>query len=464
MSLSLSSRTSTEMVSVDLTWNEIGNSSLRPSPFGLNSSGPLTCWRTVGVCLSRWATKNAANVAATSSAKTTRAAVVTAPPAIRWGRRPSSAAGPGSAPARAGWRCGERRPAPGAGRGHGCRLAPRPRAPAGRRTTRRRGTRSRSRRPGTRRTTRAPPPRPRRTAGPSSRRRRSPSAAAPRRSPARAAAPRSPRSPARAAAGCSTARRCRATPPPRPARAPARARARTARPAPGPGSGARRCRPSRRGARARSRGEVDRVRAQPQPQRLEAQHVVGRDVAEVGVWPEAPQQPDLLVLLRRLEDDAGDVDRVRDLVDEAHPHLAVGAVDAGGAGLARLGDHLPRARLELGLHLLDPDVGGLVLVVVLGADLGEDEESLAGKAPDQLALRGRLQGDRPVADLDALDAQRPQPRDQLLDALLADGQLGERAAQHDRDLVVAVARELGLEVLRGQRRPPAELDDVDERA
>src|SRR5262249_41140945 len=41
------------------------------------------------------------------------------------------------------------------------------------------------------------------------------------------------------------------------------------------------------------------------------------------------------------------------------------------------------------------------------------------------------------------------------------GELGERAAEDDRDVVGAVARELRLEVLGDQRGAPAELDDVD---
>jgi hypothetical protein len=52
------------------------------------------------------------------------------------------------------------------------------------------------------------------------------------------------------------------------------------------------------------------------------------------------------------------VDGVGDLVDEALAQLAVGAGDAGRAGLAALADDLPGARLELALDLLDPAVRG----------------------------------------------------------------------------------------------------------
>ena len=62
------------------------------------------------------------------------------------------------------------------------------------------------------------------------------------------------------------------------------------------------------------------------------------------------------------------------------------------------------------------------------------------------------------------DAQRPRPGHELVDPALADRHLGQRAAEHHRDAVRRVALELGLQVLRGQRGAPAELDDVDELA
>ncbi len=57
-----------------------------------------------------------------------------------------------------------------------------------------------------------------------------------------------------------------------------------------------------------------------------------------------------------------------------------------------------------------------------------------------------------------------QPRDQAVDPTLTDRNLRQRAAEHDRYLVLGVARELRLEVARDERRAPAELDDVDGRA
>src|SRR5712691_573817 len=60
----------------------------------------------------------------------------------------------------------------------------------------------------------------------------------------------------------------------------------------------------------------ERVAAQAEPQRLERDHLVGRDVAQVDVRAEVLDEPGLGGLCRRLEDELLDVDRVHDLVDE----------------------------------------------------------------------------------------------------------------------------------------------------
>ncbi len=54
-----------------------------------------------------------------------------------------------------------------------------------------------------------------------------------------------------------------------------------------------------------------------------------------------------------------------------------------------------------------------------------------------------------------------QPGDEPLDPALADRDLGQRAAEHDRDAARGVALELGLQIGGDERRAPAELDDVD---
>ena len=79
-------------------------------------------------------------------------------------------------------------------------------------------------------------------------------------------------------------------------------------------------------------------------------------------------------LKRRVEDQALGVDRVRDLVDQAGAHFAVGAVDPGGARLACLGDHLPGAGVEVAFDLLDPHVRRHDEVGVLAAHLGQHDE------------------------------------------------------------------------------------------
>src|SRR3954470_14033957 len=65
--------TSTVASSAVLTNSEIRVASLRPSPLGEKNCASLTLM-TGGALLSRWATKNAANVAATSTTKVTWAA------------------------------------------------------------------------------------------------------------------------------------------------------------------------------------------------------------------------------------------------------------------------------------------------------------------------------------------------------------------------------------------------------
>ena len=60
-----------------------------------------------------------------------------------------------------------------------------------------------------------------------------------------------------------------------------------------------------------------------------------------------------------------------------------------------------------------------------------------------------------------LQPQLVQPRDEPVQPVLGDRQLGERPAEHDRDPVLAITRELGLQVPGGHGGPPSELDEVD---
>ena len=130
--------------------------------------------------------------------------------------------------------------------------------------------------------------------------------------------------------------------------------------------------------------------------------------------PNLLHEPGLRALLRRLEDDVGDVDLVDDLVDQAGAHLAGRPVDAGGAALAALGDHLPGAGVELLADPLDPLVRREDDLRVLRADLGEDDEVL-GELGDQLELALAREVDRPVGDLDVREAVLGEPAPVLVE-------------------------------------------------
>src|SRR5919106_1503856 len=67
---------------------------------------------------------------------------------------------------------------------------------------------------------------------------------------------------------------------------------------------------------------VERVGAEADAERLERDHLVRRNVAEVDVGPEPAHEPRLGGLGRRLEDDVLDVDLVDHLVDQACSHVA----------------------------------------------------------------------------------------------------------------------------------------------
>src|SRR5690242_2255853 len=90
------------------------------------------------------------------------------------------------------------------------------------------------------------------------------------------------------------------------------------------------------GALAIEQDLLQRVAAEPKPQRLERDDLLGRDVPQVHVRAELLDEPGLRGLLRRLEDEVGDVHLVDDLVDETGAHLTVRAIDPGGAALAAL--------------------------------------------------------------------------------------------------------------------------------
>src|SRR5688572_13173165 len=118
------------------------------------------------------------------------------------------------------------------------------------------------------------------------------------------------------------------------------------------------------------------VRTEAAAERLERDHLVRRDVAEVHLGAEVLYEPRLGGLLRCFEDEVAEGDAVHDLVDEPRPHLAARPVDARRPAFATLGDHLPGACGELLGDPLHPLVRGKDLVSVLRADLGKHREVL----------------------------------------------------------------------------------------
>src|SRR5579862_6807360 len=206
---------------------------------------------------------------------------------------------------------------------------------------------------------------------------------------------------------------------------------------------------------------LERVAAQSETERLERDHLVGRDVADVDVRPEVLDEPRLARLRGCLEDQVARRHLVGDLLDETGAHVAVLAEDAGGATFTRLGDHLPGAGLELFLDPRDPLVRRVDDVGVLRADLREDGE-VAGELCDQLELAVARNVERAVGDLDVREAMLRKPALELVHAPTRIDDFEERPAADDRRLEVPVERDLLLEVVRDVARAPAELHDVHE--
>src|SRR5919197_4658148 len=205
---------------------------------------------------------------------------------------------------------------------------------------------------------------------------------------------------------------------------------------------------------------LERVAAEPEPERLERDDLVRGDVPEVHLGPEVLDEPRLRALRRRLPDQVVEVERVLDLVHETCAQLAVRAINAGGAALTTLGDDLPGARVELLAHPLHPQVGRNVHLRVLRADLGENDE-VVRKLGDQLELALARDLERPIGDLDVRETEVLEPALEIIDLVLREDGLEERASADHRSVEGAVERDLLLEIVRDVARAPAELHDVD---
>jgi hypothetical protein len=94
-----------------------------------------------------------------------------------------------------------------------------------------------------------------------------------------------------------------------------------------------------------------RVAAPPEPQRLQRDDFFGCDVAQVHVTTELLDEPRLLFLAGRLEEQASRVDCFADFPDEARLDLALRVVPADRTRFPALGDDLPGAGVELALDL-----------------------------------------------------------------------------------------------------------------
>ena len=75
--------------------------------------------------------------------------------------------------------------------------------------------------------------------------------------------------------------------------------------------------------------------------------------------------------------------------------------------------------------------GAMIRVLSLDPTSESTVNSLR-QALDQLELALMLERDRPVGELDVLEPELVQPRDQRVEAVLGDRQLGQGAAEHHR--------------------------------
>src|SRR5712691_7834865 len=173
------------------------------------------------------------------------------------------------------------------------------------------------------------------------------------------------------------------------------------------------------------------VAAEAAAERLERDDLVRRDVAEVDGRAELLDEPGLRGLRRRLEDDVFQRHRVCDFADELGAHVAGLAEDPCGPTLARFGDHLPGAGVELFAQPLRPLLRPELDFGVLRADLGENGE-VARELLDQLELALARQVDHAVRDLDVCETEPLQPALVAVELVLHEDDLEERAADDDR--------------------------------
>ncbi len=189
------------------------------------------------------------------------------------------------------------------------------------------------------------------------------------------------------------------------------------------------------------RQQVERVEAQAAAQRLQRDHVLGADVAEVrrSARPGAAATPAASAAAPRRS-------RV------SLPERAPGSRRRARRGRLPSASNSPTVPLSRpsAITIAAPAARSLSISAhqslatasaALAADLGDHGE-LAGELRDQLGLARARQRQRAVGDLDVIDPQLVQPLDVALQPSLVDGDLQQRPAGADGDAGVAADRDL----------------------
>src|SRR5438874_4443022 len=177
---------------------------------------------------------------------------------------------------------------------------------------------------------------------------------------------------------------------------------------------------------------LHRVRAQALPNRFERDHFTGRNVAEIDVAAEVLDKPDLLLFLRRFENQTCRVDFHLDLFDQPGANLTAGSVESDGARFTPFGDDLPCPGVELVLDLLHPPIGGDHDRLVFAANFGKDGK-ISRQALDQPQLVRFGKVDDPVGDFHELEAPILQECDVFFELAAMVGDLEQASTATDGD-------------------------------
>ena len=182
-----------------------------------------------------------------------------------------------------------------------------------------------------------------------------------------------------------------------------------------PPSGPDRDAPQQRGRRG--------VGPEPETQRLHPHRLTRRHVRQVDLGADVVDEPGLLLLPGRLEQQPLGPDVVEERVDDVGADAAVRTVDPDGAALAALGDDPGGPGVEVGAGQRRPTPRRSACGRILGADLGDDRHVSCDGSRDELALALGAEQIEPVADLDEGEPASGRP----FDALGRPGPAGRRS-------------------------------------